>query len=99
VNRVESNANAFATVNFSPAIFNGLMFNSLMCNDLICSGLMFSAARVASTIEPSFVNPTQITKNRRHRGNSKGSMQRAMQESWELSVPECSLIQSKHWVS
>jgi hypothetical protein len=95
VNRVESNANAFATVNFSPAIFSGLTFNSLMCNDLACSRLMFGAARVASTIEPSFANH----KNGRHRGNSKGSMQRAMQESWELSVPECSLIQSKHWFS
>ena len=99
MNRVESNANAFATVNFSPAIFSGLTFNSRMCNDLICSGLTFGAARVASTIEPSFVNPTQITKKSRDRGNSKGSMQRAMQESWELSVPECSLTQSKHWFS
>lgn len=112
VNGVNSNANAFATVNFLPATAS----DDTASYDIAPYDTAGShVARVASTIEPAFA--THMTRPRVRRianrdrnsfraafrglygragGSDEGSVQRATQKSWAVSVPGCSQNQSRH---
>lgn len=112
VNSVKGNANAFATVNFPPAMFDEIA-------DIDTAGPRTS--RVASTIGSAFA--AHVTRPRikpaagrvrdsfwaatdlsssdlnglsRISGSSEDSVRRATQKNWAFFAPERSRIQSKH---
>jgi hypothetical protein len=107
VSSSESDANAFATVNFPPAMFDEIADIDTGRNPTSCRHTNYRAARVASTIEPVFA--TRVVgrdrdsfraalggPQRRSSGNSEDSVQRATQKSWAVFVPGCSHTPSRH---